>query len=233
MDVNTAIELIYSLLSIFVPPLLSCSVKYQQIQIKTRNKAIQKELSAEISKIPKNKLIEPNLPLLYSALQSYVLQSGQDEIKNLFVKLISASFNSDKMEYLHPCFVEIIKQLSPIEARILLSIYDSNKIDGISALKDNREYLLVSTPYLKTTEDINMIDLAISNLIRLHLIHVSSHDSATFFGAKDGVVSLNTSEPLSPESDYYNMFNADGYQAYKVNAYITNLGLAFFKTCIE
>ena len=40
----------------------------------------------------------------------------------MFVNLISKSMNSDYIQKVHPSFAEIIKQMSPVDARIFKSL---------------------------------------------------------------------------------------------------------------
>ena len=50
---------------------------------------------------------------------------NSEELRNMYANLLAASMLKDEKENAHPSFVEIIKQLSPDEAKLLKKISES------------------------------------------------------------------------------------------------------------
>lgn len=62
----------------------------------------KKELEEKVSKIPKSKLIEPDIHIIAQALESSKYSVEKDELRHMFTNLISNSLNSDFKQRVHP-----------------------------------------------------------------------------------------------------------------------------------
>lgn len=136
-----------------------------------------KETAKEISLIPDENIQEPKLNILGPALEASKYYIEDKEMRSMFAKLLASSMDSSKDDVIHNSFVEIIKQLSPEDAKNLLFLSASqfspivqikakfsNKA-GESILEDN--YLLTDRGHSPQTK------ISIDNLERLGLIKVS------------------------------------------------------------
>ena len=233
MDFSTAIQCASFALQIFeatkdVNPI------YRKISAVMDNyiNIFSTQFKQSINDLDEDQLKEPNLSILVPALNESIYYLKEEEIRNMFVKLITASFNKDKTEHLHPGFIGIIKQLSPNDARLLLSIHDSHSIKGVSAIKDNIEYRLIECSLLKSINDVEQMSLSIENLQRLGLIYVSRKEEMSFYNAENKTLSLNTADILSVNSPYYPILS-NSYSLFSVSAYVTVLGKSFMKVCID
>ncbi len=63
------------------------------------------------------------------ALEASRYYIEEEELRKMFAKLIASSMNKNKSEIsiTHPSFVEIIKQLTPLDAQILDFIINNNQ----------------------------------------------------------------------------------------------------------
>ena len=59
------------------------------------------------------------MSILGPALEASKFYIEEEDIREIFASLLAASFDSSKSSLLHHSFVEIIKQLSPLDARNL------------------------------------------------------------------------------------------------------------------
>lgn len=84
----------------------------------------ENELKEKISKIPEDKLVEPDVQVIAPALEAAKYCVEKDSLRNMFSKIITASMNSDEYNKVHPAFINIIGSLSPLEAKILKEIYE-------------------------------------------------------------------------------------------------------------
>lgn len=87
---------------------------------------MEEELKEDISKIPQNKLVEPDIQVIAQALESAKYCVEKKELRKMYVNLISSSLNNDTNNYVHPSFPNIIKQISPEDALLLKQIYTHN-----------------------------------------------------------------------------------------------------------
>ena len=135
----------------------------------------------EVSKISEENIQEPKLNILGPALESSKYYIEDEDMRSMFAKLLASSMDSSKDDVIHNSFVEIIKQLSPEDAKNLLFLSASqfspivqikakfsNKA-GESILEDN--YLLTDRGHSPQTK------ISIDNLERLGLIKVSYANS--------------------------------------------------------
>lgn len=79
----------------------------------------EKELKEKISKIPEDKLVEPDIQVIAQALDAAKYCADKEELRRMYSNLISSSLNLDTIDYVHPSFANIIKQLSPQDAKLL------------------------------------------------------------------------------------------------------------------
>ena len=141
----------------------------------------KQELSDSISKIPKDKQIEPSLQITAQALENSKYSIEEKELREMFTSLVSNSMNSDFLNHIHPSFAEIIKQMSVIDAR-LLKKFKVAHFSGIPICN-----YCVSTPgkpgysialenvFLELPEiSLEICSTSISSLERLGLIQIPS-----------------------------------------------------------
>ncbi len=93
----------------------------EKLQFKRQRELIsfKETLEQEISKIPEDKLCEPKLSIVGPALEASKFYFEDNDLRSMFAKLIANSMNLETQDYIQNAFVEIIKQLSPHDAKIL------------------------------------------------------------------------------------------------------------------
>lgn len=98
------------------------SDRLRQIAELKNHDAIEKYkngITEEISKIPQNNLHEPNLAIAGPALEASTYYVTDETVRNMFEKLIASSMDFRKDDIAHVSFVEIVKQMSPLDATFL------------------------------------------------------------------------------------------------------------------
>ncbi len=83
------------------------------------------EIQKNMSAIPEENLQEPKMNILGPSLEASKFYFEEPQYREMFAKLISASFDKQKNEIIHPYFVDAIKQLKPIDA-YFLSLFKKN-----------------------------------------------------------------------------------------------------------
>lgn len=93
--------------------------------IEPRIQGFKNDIEREVAKIPQDQLVESPLNIIGPALESSKFHIEHEEIRLLFAKLIASSMDSMEQEKVHPAFVEVIKQLSPFDVKILEMLVDN------------------------------------------------------------------------------------------------------------
>lgn len=208
--------------------------KNQQDVEKYKNECIDK-----ISKIPEEKITDPKLSVIGPALESSKYYIEEEEIRNLFTELIASSMNSDYSNYVQHSFVEIIKQLSPLDAKIFKSLPNSSPIVDIISIEEERKtefldlYLgssvctwISNLFYSEKIIESNLNSIAIENLIRLGLVDISdltfsNEDLYSYYYSAEIFQKL---KKLHPNKEF---------DLNKKSLSLTNFGIAFKTVCCD
>ena len=78
------------------------------------------------SKIPEEKLTEPESYVAIPAIQQLSYCYDSEELREMYANLLVSSMNTDTKYQVHPSFVDIIKQLTPDEAKLLKKLSKKN-----------------------------------------------------------------------------------------------------------
>lgn len=139
----------------------------------------RKQLESSISQIPPEKLVEPSTQTTAQALENSKYCIDEENLRSMFVTLISNSMNFDFQREIHPSFAEIIKQMSPLDAEII-KIFKNSSPTGFPLgqyrrVKDEENYyVLIENVFLMyETPDLQACSLSISSLSRLGLLSIS------------------------------------------------------------
>lgn len=151
---------------------------------------LKNDILQEVATIPPENVQEPSIKILGPALEASRYYIEEEELRKMFAKIIANSLDNRKSESIHSSFVEIIKQLDVLDAKIL-SFLKKEQIDVHSAVatmymyekleKGNRTIL----PLIFLTNefyDYQKNAVSLVNLERLGLISIKddvwlSHES--------------------------------------------------------
>lgn len=140
----------------------------------------KQKLAKEIIEIAVENLKDPSLNILGPALEASKYYLDKETIRDMFARLIASDIDLSKENLVHPSFVEIIKQLSPLDAQNLSIIYNHEyenmpvanyyeKFKDTSKVKMLHPNVFVSNPD-QTVLDFNSSSL--ENLRRMGLIDI-------------------------------------------------------------
>jgi len=145
-------------------------------------KETEKLLEERLKHIPEDKIVEPEPYVAVPAIQQLSYSLDSEELRELYANLLASSMNADKKSDVHPAFVDIIKQLTPNEAKLLSHIYGCPynsvllKNDGLHTIDNIQEG---SYTVGATIEDMSIVSLdkgtlsiCLDNLVRLGLLTV-------------------------------------------------------------
>jgi hypothetical protein len=130
-------------------------------------------ISARLKDTPEEKIVEPNPRIAVPAVQA-LLYSMQDKfIREMFANLIAADMNADKKGGVHPAFVELIKEMTPEDARVFSSVVARSQIRFRIGVRRNKwQHLDTNFSFDVLEMDRSAIDVSVRNLVRLGLIEL-------------------------------------------------------------
>lgn len=152
--------------------------------LKTKQEAnlqiLREKTNRKAMLISKNDMCEPDFQTASIALEN-AKYCDAEELQELFANLLSNSMNANKRMDVHPAFSEIIKQMSPRDARNLKLFKNADGLP-ISQYRvrneDNSYDILMSNVFLgEIGEDIDLTaqSASITNLQRLGMLEVTYH----------------------------------------------------------
>ena len=141
----------------------------------------ENELKDKISKIPEDKLGEADIQVIAPALDASKYCIMHKELRMLFTNLITSSLNKDCCKYVHPSFADIIKQMSPLDAKNIYIFSEKNYCpicnyrvffkDG--SFDDYYKNIFLSNP---NELDLILQSISISSLERLGLVDIKFNE---------------------------------------------------------
>ena len=140
----------------------------------------KQSLNAKIDAIPEDKRVSPPLNVVGPALEASKYYIENEKLREMFADLIASAMTSDKTELAHPSFVEIIKQLSPLDGKLISmfnfhNTYPTCNIRGIKANGDIIPYRPVLFDFrgescASSFEEEVQLTVSLDNLIRLGIV---------------------------------------------------------------
>lgn len=132
----------------------------------------------EFSKLPDENKKELTVNIIAPIIDSLIIYFEEPNYKEMFGKLLASSFDNRKSHAIHPSFVEIIKQLNDLDAKLLKFIKEGSSLPYIKIFGHHSDGALTPyTPDLFVYEEDNFntefdIVSSLENLERLKLITI-------------------------------------------------------------
>lgn len=142
-------------------------------------------LAEKMKDIPEDIIVPPENYVAVPALQQIAYCFDSDELRDMYANLLANSMNKVVKNGVHPGFVDIIKQLSPDEAKIMKYLFTANNTIPtitVRAINDKDEgYDIVknfsNVGELSKCDNTLDINKYFDNLIRLGLLRTSTLSS--------------------------------------------------------
>lgn len=198
---------------------------------------IQKSLEEKLKSVPKENIISPAPEVAVPAIEALRYLGHREELREMFSRLLATSMNSETASLAHPSFVEILKQISSDEAKILKSMHSDGfqPIINLHALVgEKRHYIntiknFTLIPYLADCEFTELGPTYIENIIRLGLIHI---DHGTHITDPNSYNELST-HPLILDNIARIESAGMEHSIKKFVFYRTSFGEVFYNACIS
>lgn len=135
----------------------------------------EKLLEQKLQNVGEEKITTPSAYIAVPAIQAISYSMDSKELRNLYANLLAKAMNIDTKELVHPSFVEIIKQMSPLDAKIFKEIYESKLTPLIDLYikmdTGGQNYYQYNISWIESYTYKN-ISIALDNLERLGLIEI-------------------------------------------------------------
>lgn len=116
-EISKSLQTVFGLLNTLLYPLeelrKDSSYKHQHFMDEIRERA---------KAIPEDKLVTPPLHISGPAFEGLRYTLDVKELRDMYTALILCAMNSDTADGAHPSFAEVIRQLSPDEAKIIKAL---------------------------------------------------------------------------------------------------------------
>ena len=198
----------------------------------------QKLLEEKMQGVSPEEIESPEPYIAVPALQYISYCMDNEDLRNMYANLLANSMNKVVKNGVHPGFIEIIKQLSPDEAKILYFFSFKKIIPTISfRLKNSKgEHIAIQNNFSDIGEQIQCekpydIPMYFDNLIRLGLLEASSNEYLTDKSRYEELKANPYIKDLvakTPTTQEFNITDfAEGFMR------ITDFGRAFCNICLD
>lgn len=232
-EVGKTLETIAKTVNVALAPVSALVWCYDQIKDFVDNK-----VSEKLQNVPSDKIVTPPTHIAGPALESLRYTGSIDELKELYANLIASSMDKDSTKEAHPSFVEIIKQLSPDEAK-LLSVFiatnqkpviniRNNRADGSGGRDHYRFFTDFGERY--NLQEINLVPNYLDNLSRLGLIVIPGRYALL---GDDMYTSLEEHQLVKDMIETIDNTDDRKSEIVKTAIKVTGLGRQFIRTCVQ
>lgn len=166
--------------------------------------AVSQLVAEKVADVPREKLVPPESYVAVPAMQAISYSLDNSELRDLYANLLAKAINTDTRQLVHPAYVEMIKQMSPLDALLLRQI----KVKALSSLalcdvrwQEKAAPLSTRLPTFRFIR--NGIDL-MTNLISISMPGVDAGDLSTSIEnlARLRLVELDRQRCLIDEEEY-------------------------------
>lgn len=193
-------------------------------------------LTKKLNNVEEEKIITPEPYVAVPAIQALSYSLDNNELKNLYANLLVSAMNTDTQEYVHPAFVEIIKQLSPIDALIFKEIMSRECVPMIDLyyceFKSAKGQLIERNITSIEISSHKTMSVSIDNLKRLGIIESPVESSE--LADKDAYNNILNSENYKDIKSNFKE-RIEGYEFYddKKSIKATDFGEMFYQICVK
>lgn len=214
-------------------------LKKANISYKYKIDQFEKDLRRRMDEIPSENIIEPPLNIVGPTIEALKYTFDTNELREMYMNLLTSSMDLSKIQYSHPSYVDIIRQMTSLDAKILKKIVSEERNIECSKITFNFEdkYFSKAMPKIFSPtlniEDISpfLVSSSIENLCRLGLIKHSTTSWIVGFNYE----SLKNNPYVEERFNLFKLHNPDKNIEIKVTQeclVISDFGENFAEACL-
>lgn len=237
-EIGTALQTVAKTIHIVLAPVSALVWGFEQIK-----DFISTKVAEKLKDVPPENIATPKPNVAGPALESLKYTGHEETLRDMYANLLAASMDTRTANGAHPAFVEIIRQLTPDEARLLRLFVQHRPFPLVNV---RREYK-VETPTESGGTDVlvhfsllgweagcdfpDMTPAYIDNLCRLGLAQVPAPSLFEYTGP--GVYDPLEKNP-KVESVKKKIESSEKYKAVieRTGLIVTELGKQFCRVCV-
>ena len=180
-------------------------------------------LEEKLKKFSEEKIIEPEPYVAVPALQQLSYSLDSEELRKIYANLLASSMNIDTKDEVHPSFVDIVRQLSPLDAKAL------------EIIKQKENPFPIITSRLNFNENNTFLEIVRDYSIVLYPIYQNPVLMAASLQNLNrlGIIYLRYDQMVKPDN-VYDAFETDAiYQQIKEQFQIPNTNITIEKGLVE
>lgn len=199
---------------------------------------VSRKVAKKLQNVNEHDIETPNPMVAGPALEALKYAGHEEILREMYANLLANALDKNTKNDAHPSFVEIIKQISPNEAKLLLFLSNLESYpmvctyhvntrvhggfghfggSGISSNQVKSEFLKICSTFEVNTD----VDSALDNFRRLQLLDVETNTSHSI---EDSWMGLKNSREIS-DSLEMRIF-------YIEKLFFTSFGIKFIKICV-
>lgn len=204
---------------------IDCWIEGRNYRIKETKKLLEKKLE----NVDPDKIVPPDSYVAIPALEAISNSMDSEELRNMYANLLANAMNIDTKDSVHPSFVEIIKQLSPLDAQVIKYVRDNafklatitfrfqrdNLTPNLGFTNGSIGFEVVSNAICIPLDEMpyHYIQMSLDNLLRLGLIHI---DYSKYLDDQTLYDNILEAFSESVEELVKETFNDPKYEDYKI-----------------
>lgn len=234
-EVGTALQTVAKTLHILLAPVSALVWGYEKIKDFVGDRVAQK-----LKDVPVEELQQPAPNIAGPALEALRYTGYQDELREMYANLLATSIDGVTAKQAHPAFVEIIKQMSPDEAKmlkVLSLLHTMPMVDVRSEEKESsagrwavRNFTLL--PHQSRCANLDLGPNYLDNLSRLGLVELRENYTLSAIDGADQYLPLIESPEIASRLDAINSVENRKAKVIKGAVMLTQLGIQFCNSCI-
>lgn len=154
-------------------------VKKANLTFRYKLEAFEDDLKEKIKLIPEENLQIPPLRIAGPVLEALRYAYDEDELREMYEEMLATAMDNRKAHQIHRSYVDAVRQMEPLDAKVLRKICDLNGVSTVQIkfyLSESKvHYYLNAMPYHYSEQlcdlgDPFQVSASISNLLRLGLL---------------------------------------------------------------
>ncbi|WP_430457973.1 DUF4393 domain-containing protein [Rheinheimera sp.] len=199
---------------------------------------VQTKVTKKLSKVPVENICTPDPAVAGPALESLRYTGHKESLSELYANLLASAMDKETAKTAHPGFVEIIRNMSADEARLLEYIIKNQ----VAPIVDIKRVLLKQEGEIKVSELVSTLsydaglehrDLSASyliNLERLGLVEIPRDSHLTKADAYDRIINDGSVQAIMNQLNQGGEEHKGDFNKYYVRA--TVFGKQFSNACV-
>lgn len=217
---------ISKLINIALAPVSGLVWGYEKIA-----KYLETSMAEKLKDKPKENITTPDPSIAVPAIEALRYTGNIKELREMFSNLIATTMNKEAASMAHPSFVEIIKQISSEEAKIIqLLTSDSFPLVSVNCVYEDHSYMRVIhnfTDLADVCSKPEMIFSYLDNLSRLGLIRIENKTISD----KEGYNKLLTHPFVKESIRYAEEMGQLEPKIIRSTLFVTPFGRQFINVC--